>query len=380
MWVGNTTDDGVDVALLVLFRDAVLGDNEGSRLLEHVVDDITNFLIGQCIGNHFLVVFVAVVGSGCVTGVDGVELAFDVGLEVVDPVDGGDIGVANGAEGSFFNNPFVELFDADVQAAVSRLVGDDTVNGRVGKLGTIVEGRDTRAIGVVLDVTMQGVSSTDGILTSNDGHGIGRSASIDSLGNDRGDEFEHIRAHGTSDNVGGGDLLDHITLMGLGVESTVVSDGLGDLTLLANLGDLVGGSVLQRGDDIVHDINEDHLVAGLMEELSNEATADVTTAELDSLLSHVVRCMYQRESRRVVDGEIVKKRRAIESRGWTVMRVMRMRMEDEMERQPVMGEMEVFIVRGKKKKKRRKENKMEAKRRKPDAGSRDRAGEGKSGG
>ena len=63
-----------------------------------------------------------------------------------------------------------------------------------------------------------------------------------------------------------------------------------------------------------------------------------------------------------------------------VMRVMRMRMEDEMERQPVMGEMEVFIVRGKKKKKRRKENKMEAKRRKPDAGSRDRAGEGKSGG
>ena len=44
----------------------------------------------------------------------------------------------------------------------------------------------------------------------------------------------------------------------------------------------------QRGDDAVHDINKDHLEASRVEELGNKATADVTTAEVNSFLLHDV--------------------------------------------------------------------------------------------
>lgn len=304
--VGDTTNDGVDVLLLLLFRNAVLVDDESSRFREDVVDDATDLLVGQRVGNRLLTALVAVVGSGCVTRVDGIELAFDVRLKVIDPVNGGNIGVANRAKGALLDNPFVELLDTDIETIVGRLVGDDTVNGGVGKLGTLAESLDTRVISVLLDVAVQSVGGTNSVLTSNHGHGLGLSTSINTLGDDGGDELEHVGANGTGDDVCSRDLLDDITLVGLGVDGTVVGDGLGVLTLLTNLRDLVGGRVLKRVDDIVHDINDDNLITSIVEESSHEATADVTTTKLDGLLSHDVLC-YERtvETRGV--GKVVRK-------------------------------------------------------------------------
>lgn len=297
--VGNTANNRVDVILLLLLRDAMLGDNQSSSLVENIVDDTTNVLIRKRIRNHLLAVVVSVVSDGCVTRVDGVELAFDVGLEVVHPVNSGDVRVADRAKGFLFDDPLVELFDADIETAVSRLVGNNTVNSGISELSTFIERLQTRVIGVFFDEAVQCIGSTNGVLASNHSHRLGGGTSINTLGNDGSDELENVRADSAGDNVGRGNLLDNITLVGLGIDGTVVGDGLGFFTLLADFGDLVGVGFLEGGDDVVRHIDEDDLVTGLVEELGHEATANVTTAELDGLLSHCVRrwCQVRRWSR-----------------------------------------------------------------------------------
>jgi hypothetical protein len=90
----------------------------------------------------------------------------------------------------------------------------------------------------------------------------------------------------------------------LGVDGAVVCDGVRLFALGANLLDLVGLCALELFDDLVHDIDEDdlqissvwekvppvvrgtNLVTAQVQLLGNEATADVTTAEVNCLLSH----------------------------------------------------------------------------------------------
>jgi uncharacterized membrane protein len=63
----------------------------------------------------------------------------------------------------------------------------------------------------------------------------------------------------------------------LAVDGTVVLDGELLLAIITNLSDCVGGSLLQAVNQRINDIEEDDLVARVVQELSNEATADVST-------------------------------------------------------------------------------------------------------
>ncbi len=55
------------------------------------------------------------------------------------------------------------------------------------------------------------------------------------------------------------DLIDDILLVGLGVDGTVVLDGIDLLTVVADFGHCVALVLLQLLDDAVHDIDEDDL-------------------------------------------------------------------------------------------------------------------------
>ena len=109
-----------------------------------------------------------------------------------------------------------------------------------------------------------------------------------------------------------GDFLHGIFLVGLGVDSTVIADGVDLLAFPSNLGDSVTLGLLELLNELVHDIDENnlqgerlantlcqhlgegssYLKARLEQLLGNEATANVSTSEVDSFESHLVQCIF----------------------------------------------------------------------------------------
>ncbi len=98
--------------------------------------------------------------------------------------------------------------------------------------------------------------------------------------------------------------------MGLGVDGTVIADGVDLLALASNFGDSVALGLLELLNELVHDIDEDdlrirtstnrlrhycwdrrkgalsYLKARLTQFLTNEASANVSSTEVDSFESH----------------------------------------------------------------------------------------------
>lgn len=56
-----------------------------------------------------------------------------------------------------------------------------------------------------------------------------------------------------------GDFLHSIFLVGLGVDGTVIADGIDLLAFPSNLGDSVARGLLELLNELVHDIDEDNL-------------------------------------------------------------------------------------------------------------------------
>lgn len=96
---------------------------------------------------------------------------------------------------------------------------------------------------------------------------------IDALGNDGGDELENIRSNRASDNVGSSDLLDELVQVGLGVDGTVVGNGVAGGTLSANLDNMVLGGRVDLVDQRVDDISKDNIIARVVKEAGDKATA-----------------------------------------------------------------------------------------------------------
>lgn len=210
MWVADTLDDLVDVGILLLLVDAVLGDNQVLGLHESTADLGEDLLVLESIVDSAASSIVAVVGGGGVAGVDGEELALDERLEVVDPVDAVDLGNANILERSTVNNPLEELLERHVKTGVGVLSGNNSVDGRVGVASAEVVVLDARGVSVarVLDVFGESVGGTDGVLTGDDVEWrqvLG--SSIDTLGDDGSDELENVGTNGAGDDVGLADLF-----------------------------------------------------------------------------------------------------------------------------------------------------------------------------
>ena len=55
------------------------------------------------------------------------------------------------------------------------------------------------------------------------------------------------------------DFLHGILLMGLGIDSTVIADGVDLLTFPSNLGDSIAFGGLKLFNELLHDIDEDNL-------------------------------------------------------------------------------------------------------------------------
>ena len=107
-----------------------------------------------------------------------------------------------------------------------------------------------------------------------------------------------------------GDLLHSIVLVGLGVDGTVIADGIDLLAFASNLGDGVAFGLLELLNELVHDIDEDdlqdrslvntlchyceeegrgvssYLITRLTQLLTDKATANVPTSEVNSFESH----------------------------------------------------------------------------------------------
>ena len=285
-------------------------------------------LILECVSNGLLPTSMSIVGGGCVAGVDGEELALNVWHKVIDPFDCFDLGWAVRRKRCLVNNPFVEGFDLDVEAGVGVLTWDNTVDGRVGKAGTLADGGETVFWSVfgVLDELREFIGSPNHVLTGNDSDWCRCSTGVDCFSNDWSNEFEDVGADSAGDleaasvaaacrlttcvgvyQVCTGDFLHGIFLVGLGVDSTVIADGVDFLAFPSNLGDSVTLGLLELLNELVHDIDENnlqgerlantlcqhlgegssYLKARLEQLLGNEATANVSTSEVDSFESHL---------------------------------------------------------------------------------------------
>ena len=288
--VRETGNDSIHVFLLFLPGNVVLFDDESGSFRKNVQDNTTDSLISHGLVDGFLSRVVSIVGSSSVTGVDSVELALDVWLKVVDPVDSLDIRVAKLAEWSLLDGPFIELLDLDVQTGIGILCRDNSIDGGVGKASTGGKGLDAGGVSVVLDETVEGVGSANGILAGNNGNWCLGGAGVDALGDGRGDELEDSGANGAGNDIGSRDFVNNIVHMSLRIESTVIGDGLGVLAISADLGDVVGVGLLESLDNAVHHVDEDDFIARLVQELSDEATANVAAAKMNGLLSHVDEC------------------------------------------------------------------------------------------
>lgn len=276
MGVADALDDLVDIGGLGGLVDAVLGDDEALGLLKSATDLGHDGLVLEGVVDGALATVVAVVGGGGVRGVDGEELALDEGSQVLGPVDALDGGDADVLEGSLFDDPLKELLEGDVEASVGVLGGDNAVNGRVGVAGA--RGVVLEAVGGCvfrsLDELGEGVRGADGVFAGNDGEGLERSiTAVDALGDDGGDELEDAGADGAGDDVGGGNLVDQVGLVGLGVDGAVVCDfGLGG-ALDANLDDAIRGGGVDGVDEGIGDVGKDDVIARVMEEAGDKATA-----------------------------------------------------------------------------------------------------------
>jgi hypothetical protein len=98
-----------------------------------------------------------VVRRGGVPGVDGEELALDVGREVLDEVGVADVG-QRGAEGRALDGPLEEGLDGDVESRVGVLAGDDAVLAKVASAPGRVFSTSTRSRSVALIAFSQAIT------------------------------------------------------------------------------------------------------------------------------------------------------------------------------------------------------------------------------
>ena len=119
---------------------------------------------------------------------------------------------------------------------------------------------------VILDVAREGVCCADGVLTCDDGDGgCVVWSSVDTLGDDGGDELEDVGSDGAGHDVGSADLLDDVGLVCFRVDGSVVCDDGLAVALRSDLDDLVRLGVLQALDELVHHIAEDDFISGVVE-------------------------------------------------------------------------------------------------------------------
>lgn len=214
MGVANAADDLGGIFALRILVDAVLADDQVASFLEGLANLGHDGLVLKSIVNGALAAVVSVVGGSSVTSVDSVQLALDEGSELINPVD--TINAGDLLEGSALNNPLVKLLERHIQAGVGILCRDNAVNGRVGEASALVVILQAvgSSIARLLDVLSKGVGRANGVFAGNDRDGgqvVG--SLVDTLGDDRGDEFQDIRTDRTRDNISSGNLLDQVGLV-----------------------------------------------------------------------------------------------------------------------------------------------------------------------
>ena len=285
--VGDTGDDSVDVLLLFFLGDAVLVGDEMCCLFDRIVDFFLDLRVCHCLVDSLDSLIVTEVGGGGVRSVDSEELSLDEWLEVLDPVNALDVGMARLEAGSL-DAPLVEGLDENVEAAISWLSRDDAIDGRVAELGLGREIFEDFWLHVLLigDDGLESISSVDHVLTGDDSEWLGGGSLGDAIGDGLGDEFENGGTNGAGDDGSFGDSIDDLFHVIFGVDGSVVIDRLLLCALCTNFSNRVGRGVIDLVDEIVNNIDEDDFVASLVHELGDEATADVTTAEVHSCATH----------------------------------------------------------------------------------------------
>lgn len=268
MWIRNTLNDLLNVLLLLLSINVVLGLNQIAGLGQCLADLLKNALILKRIVDGVLIVVIAVIGGSGVAGVDGEELALNIWSESVDPLDTLDGRRAELSERSLVDNPLGKLLKCNIEAGIRILGWNDTVDGRVGEACALLDLVATRLWGVLDDELREGIGGVDGVLASDDGYwAVVITAGVDALCDGWCNKLQHIRADGAGNDICVLDSLDKLWLVGFRVNGTVVADTGLLLAVCANLDDLVRLVGVEEIDDLVLNICEDDLVSGVVEEL-----------------------------------------------------------------------------------------------------------------
>jgi len=126
----------------------------------------------------------------------------------------------------------------------------------------------------------QHIGGVDGVLTGHH-HQRGVGIALTEGGQDhRRDELQHVGADGGGDDVRLRHRGDDVDLVRLAVQRAVVVDGF-VVAAGADRVHRIARRRRQRVDEIVHDIGEDDLVAGPVQQQPDESAPDVAGAEMD---------------------------------------------------------------------------------------------------
>ena len=97
-WVGETSNDFVDIFLLLLWADSMLGDDQMGSLLEDGADFVMDGLVFDGFVDPLLASQMCEIGGSGMASVDGKELTLNVRLEVFNVVDGRDLWLLHSLE------------------------------------------------------------------------------------------------------------------------------------------------------------------------------------------------------------------------------------------------------------------------------------------
>jgi len=210
-----------------------------------------------------------------VPGVDGEQLALDIGREIRNPGDPWDLGWLV-AERPRLDGPLVVVLHRDVQAWILRR--DDPVDRRVGEDRPLVE---IVALVARTDLGLQDVGGSDRVLAGHHRDARGALGTGCDAGRDgRRHILQDRHSHRGGDHVCGRERCGE----GLGILGRVDGAEVAHVVsaqLVANLVHLIGVGGLELLDQLVGHVSEGELIAPLGEQQTDEAAPDVPGAEVN---------------------------------------------------------------------------------------------------
>ena len=255
-------------------------DQAVAALLHSALDDSVDLRICDALSNGLIALELTQIGCSGMAGIEGKELALDVGFKIVDRRHTFNLGYST-YKRSTLHIPLKVLLDGDIQRHFAVDGGNDTVDSGIRKSDMRLSPLCGLGIYMREHQLLELAGGTKAIFTGNNLQGslvAGFLACLEALGYGRSDKLENAQADSRGNNFCIRDLLNDI------VASGVDSADIADLHItLVDIGDMycVPLAGIDLLDKILYDVSKHDFVARLAEYRTDKTAADITSAKLN---------------------------------------------------------------------------------------------------